>query len=76
VKTLYPRAIRTLLGAALLIATTSFAAAHTLQTNTARITLRDEHLDIVAELDLFAVATSSSTELATATDQDVGTAAA
>jgi hypothetical protein len=71
VKAMKRPALRLLFVAAILVATSSFAAAHTLLTNTAKITLRDGHLDIAADLDLFAIAASSPTELATATEQQM-----
>ncbi len=42
--------------------------AHALQANTAKVTLRDGHLDLVADIDLFALATQSSTQLATGSE--------
>ena len=45
------------------------ATAHDLEEGTARITLRDDHVDVVAEWDLFLLADATPTALATASDE-------
>jgi hypothetical protein len=53
--------------ASLLLASRS--RAHALDTNTARVSLRDEHLEVSAEWDVFAAADATPTAIATATPE-------
>jgi hypothetical protein len=59
------------LAAIALAANVATATAHELHANTARITLRDGHLDIAAEVDLFALTNQSATQIATASELDL-----
>ena len=52
------------------------ATAHDLEEGTARITLRDDHVDVVAEWDLFLLADATPTALATASDEALAAARA
>jgi hypothetical protein len=59
---------------ALALATSGAASAHELDEGTARITLRDDHVDVVAEWDLFLLVDATPTALATGTDAEVAAA--
>lgn len=58
---------------ALLVALLSTAAwAHTLTESTARVTLRDGHVDVLADVDLFLLVGTDPTSLAVATEAELG----
>jgi len=57
--------------AALTVTLTEPATAHVPDEGTARLTLRDEHVEILAEWDLFALLSRSPTEIATAAEEDL-----
>ncbi|MFO0604643.1 MAG: hypothetical protein U0324_15780 [Polyangiales bacterium] len=61
---------------ALSLALARAAAAHDLAEGTARVTLRDDHLDVAAEWDLFPLADADPTALATGPDATVAEARA
>lgn len=61
--------MRSLLVAGLLASWSANAQAHALDLNTARVSLRDGLVEVVAEWDLFLLVPPSPTEVATATDE-------
>lgn len=65
--------IRMYIAMALLLAWSHVAAAHPLAVGTSRITLRDAHIEVQAEWDLFALVPESPTTVATLTEAELAT---
>lgn len=59
---------------ALVLATSRAATAHEIDEGTARITLRDDHVEVVAEWDIFLLVDATPTAIATGTDAEVSAA--